>query len=797
MNYKDEINHLNSRITSLKYQLKQMNDFKEENISIKEGLESLREQIEKINEEKQNIKNNVNPVFNTFKKLISFNQSKYSAINASYDRDILSRMEKDNNYFSNNIEQIEKKTDELIDNLYKKVQKFISLTSSSENNNNNINFDINTIKFNLSNISNEFTQIFNEIQIILELSSKNIAEEEEETIRNIQFIEIIVQEVDRILQFVPFDQLIRNNLLAQLGINEYNYPLNTATLKIILLNMQEIKRKRQTQLRNILNQIKNISKKILQKKSKIENEILSALNFFQIDRKNNNNNNNNESLNLEDLFSNAKKINKSNIKEFEGEICGSLSKEIEQFKGKIEEKMKKFEDLKSKAKKEFINQWNQIKSKCCDDVLNHAKNSMNYYFNQRIKNYQKYEEITNVIKEKIYLPECKIINFGLLNCSDVVTKIKEDLTIIKCTIPIGKKNDYYEDLHSLLVKETHFFFYDNDENLSDISYNIKNTISKITGLNEPIVVFVVHFNNFVEFDKESYNIEKFIIKCLRAKAAFLFFFGKTSTKEIKSVNKKVKTWLEKNTKIQEELKENNYELSPDLCYNMERIKDGVEIEMEKITNFKKDNKYKMNDEIKNEFEEEYFNKMWDVYNSHSIASDLESIQNAKDEELCRSRLNFSLIDFSFLSLNLDKKPKERLIKDKDETAISNGIKNILDEIYANNLSKDFNVFMNEICEKKVFEMYLNREKLMGEIDLRYNTSLLTEEGDGDKIQKQIGEEIFSLYNKYVKKDALKFVGRLVWARVFEKYCPEFYKLMRYQFKIPENFEEYLIEIFNS
>ena len=119
---------------------------------------------------------------------------------------------------------------------------------------------------------------------------------------------------------------------------------------------------------------------------------------------------------------------------------------------------------------------------------------MNYYFNQRIKNYQKYEEITNVIKEKIYLPECKIINFGLLNCSDVVTKIKEDLKIIKCTIPIGKKNDYYEDLHSLLVKETHFFFYDNDENLSDISYNIKNSISKITGLNEPIVLFIIHFH---------------------------------------------------------------------------------------------------------------------------------------------------------------------------------------------------------------------------------------------------------------------------------------------------------------
>jgi len=64
------------------------------------------------------------------------------------------------------------------------------------------------------------------------------------------------------------NELIRNNVLGQLGINPNNYPLNTPTIRIILMNMIETKRKRQTQLRSILNEIKNKSKKILTKKKR-------------------------------------------------------------------------------------------------------------------------------------------------------------------------------------------------------------------------------------------------------------------------------------------------------------------------------------------------------------------------------------------------------------------------------------------------------------------------------------------------------------------------------------------------
>jgi len=86
--------------------------------------------------------------------------------------------------------------------------------------------------------------------------------------------------------------------------------------------------------------------------------------------------------------------------------------------------------------------------------------------------------------------------------------------------------------------------------------------------------------------------------------------------------------------------------------------------------------------------------------------------------------------------------------------------------------------------------------MMGEIDLKYNTSLLNEEPDSDKIQKIIGEEISNLAEKNIKKDVVKLVGRLVWSSVFERYCPKFYLLMEDGFNIPDNFEEYLIESLN-
>jgi hypothetical protein len=424
---------------------------------------------------------------------------------------------------------------------------------------------------------------------------------------------------------------------------------------------------------------------------------------------------------------------------------------------------------------------------------------VNNFFLPKIEDYQKNEKITNFLKEKIYVPECNIVNFGLINCTESIKKIKEDVVPTKCIISIGKQNDYNDSLDELLVKESNFLYYRGEKELSQIYYNLGTNIKKITSIQNLDIIFpvlVVHYNDYSEFEKENYNLEKFIINCLKIKVGFLFFFGKIDPKEIKPTNKKIKEWINKSESIKAVLEETKYELSAELCYNLDMLKDGVDIEMEKLTNFKKDKKNKINEQNKKELKSEYFNKMWDVYNTHSTATDMESIRNAKDEETSRNRLVGSIMDYSILSLNLDKKPKEKQLKDNEQNSIFLGIKEIIDEVFQNELTKDIESFMKNLEDKKIFELFLFRERIMGEIDLKYNTSLLNEEPDSDKIQKIIGEEISNLAEKNIKKDVVKLVGRLVWSSVFERYCPKFYLLMEDGFNIPDNFEEYLIESLN-
>lgn len=795
MRDKDEIRSLNTRINSLKFQIRQMNDFKGENILIKYGLERIKEDIKKKDQEKNKFINDILPIFDNYNKLITVNHKKYSNISASYNNDLFARMEKDNKYFEDNIYLLEKKTNLLIDNLFQKVNKYLSYNQTGENN----LFDINMVKYNLFNIMQELNQIFEEIKVILDLSSQSIEDEEEETIRNKQMFEILVREVDRIMEFVPLAQSIRNNILGQLGINPLNFPLNTPTLKIILTSMEEVKRKRQTQLRTFLDQIKNKSAKILEKQAEILKAILSAINIIKNPGQNMNKKEN-PLVSLEDLFITAKENGQNYVKDFEIQVCGNLTKEINEFKTKLEEDRKKSEDLLSKAKSEFIDQWTKIKCKCCDDILDNANNTLHDFFFPMSEKYQKFTEITDFLKEKIYIPECNIINFGLINCTDSIKKIKEDVVPLKCIIPIGNKNnDYKDNLDELLVKEANYIYYNNDKDLSQIYNNVANSIKNITSNQNLEIIYsvlVVHYNDYSEFEKDSNYLEKFIINCLKTKAAFLFFLAKLEAKEMRSTNKKIKEWINQSNSIKVALEENNYELSSELCYNLDMVKDGIEVEMEKLTNYKKKLKKKINEQRKQELKAEYFYKMSDVCNSHSISTDLESIKNAKDEEESRNRLAGSIMDYSILCLNLDKKPKDKQLKDREQTEIFGGIKNILDDVFTNILTEDFGNFMNKLINEKIFELYLSREKLIGEIDLKYDSSIITEEPDGEKIKKKIGEELEILMEKNVKKNILKLVGRLVWSFCFERYCPKFYKLMEKDFEIPENFEEYLLESLN-
>ena len=344
MKQNDEIRRLNGRIDSLNYQIKQLNDYKEENIRIKEGLKKSIDEIYQINKEKDKIEQNVSVVFNSFKQLIKKKGTDYTKLKSSYNRDLIERMKKDNKYFELKLNSIDKKSKNLLDDLYSKVKQYCSGLSSGSGSQDNLMVDINAIKYNLEKILNEFNFVFKEIEKILSLSSQYIEEEDEETVRTLRMIEIIVNELDRILPFIPANQLVRNDSLVQLGLDANNYPRNTPTIRIILSEMQEIRRKRQTQLRSILDEIKFKSTNILTKKADLENEINNTLNLINPNRNRNDNQNNGEILDLETLFSNANKQNLSNIKEFRNEVVGELEKKIEDLNKKIEQEGKDDED---------------------------------------------------------------------------------------------------------------------------------------------------------------------------------------------------------------------------------------------------------------------------------------------------------------------------------------------------------------------------------------------------------------------------------------------------------------------
>ena len=425
---KDENRILNDRIASMRYQIKQLNNFEEENIRLKKGYDEVRKEIAEINREKMNIENNVSRVFNSFKNLIKKKGNNYLTLKASYNKDLLERIQKDNKCFEEQLSAIETKSKTLLDELYSKVKQYCSsLSSSGSDSQNNAMVDIETIKFNLKNVQNELSFIFTEIQKILDLSSQYIADEEEETLRNIQMIEIIIEEVDRLLRFVPNDQIIRNNILVGLGINPNNYPLNTPTIRIILTNMQEVKRKRQTQLRNILDEIKVKASRILQKKSDIETEMnkaVSQINGNGQNKRNNNNNRNGETLNLEDLFFNANKTSEKNITDFGKNIIDKLNKDVDDYTAKIETEAKQLQDTISKIEANFLKEWFKLKNSGCEDIFNRVKNQYTAYFQPFHEKYQQqYKDIVKVLRDKFLSPECEIIKQGLLHCNETIDKI--------------------------------------------------------------------------------------------------------------------------------------------------------------------------------------------------------------------------------------------------------------------------------------------------------------------------------------------------------------------------------------
>ena len=96
---KEEIRVLKSRTESMRFQIKQQEDFRQENIRLKKGYDEVRGQIDGINKEKINIENNVNGLIVSYKNLIRKKVNNYLTLKSSYNKDLLERIETDNRCF--------------------------------------------------------------------------------------------------------------------------------------------------------------------------------------------------------------------------------------------------------------------------------------------------------------------------------------------------------------------------------------------------------------------------------------------------------------------------------------------------------------------------------------------------------------------------------------------------------------------------------------------------------------------------------------------------------------------------
>ena len=164
MTTKDEIRSLQVKIDGLKYEIKQLKDYKEENIRLQNSLKKSKSNIDNIKQDKEQLENNISTVFNSFKTLISRRGEENKALKSINSKEITDRMRKGNKIFEERIYEIEKKTKNILDELYTKVKQYCSSLSSGKGNN---NIDVSNIALNQSEIMKQLKGGENEFDYIL------------------------------------------------------------------------------------------------------------------------------------------------------------------------------------------------------------------------------------------------------------------------------------------------------------------------------------------------------------------------------------------------------------------------------------------------------------------------------------------------------------------------------------------------------------------------------------------------------------------------------------------------------
>ena len=182
--------------------------------------------------------------------------------------------------------------------------------------------------------------------------------------------------------------------------------------------------------------------------------------------------------------------------------------------------------------------------------------------------------------------------------------------------------------------------------------------------------------------------------------------------------------------------------------------------------------------------------MYNIYHTTSRVLHTESIQNAENEALTRTRLFNAIYEFSIDSITLREKIE---IKEGDNRKINSFISKFLDKLYTDNLKQDCEDCLRNMSKKMVAILYIEREGIRAQIDNEFDSDLCLEDLDIDEIKQKIDNHIMEIILKKFLSVCEKEGGKIMWIIFYDEYCANFYKFFKKGFEMPKDFNKFFRE----